>query len=238
MSEPCAFLDWDTNFFGVRIARVNEHVLPDAAAVDAWCAGHAIDCLYFLADMNDVHTIRAAHDHDYRFQDVRVTLEHALRPLPELPATLTTRLAEPGDVARLMAVARTSYTDSRYYFDPCFPREKCDALYETWIRRSCEGYADAVLVVDYEGQASGFISCHRETAQIGLVGVAPEARGRYIGNTLVIASLHWFKAQGAESVTVVTQGRNIGAQRLYQRCGFTTREMQVWFHKWFKDCHA
>ena len=39
--------------------------------------------------------------------------------------------------------------------------------------------------------------------------------------------------QGAQAVTVVTQGRNRAAQRLYQQCGFLSRDLQLWYHKWY-----
>jgi hypothetical protein len=31
----------------------------------------------------------------------------------------------------------------------------------------------------------------------------------------------------------VTQGRNLAAQRLYQRTGFLIRDLQLWYHKWY-----
>jgi ribosomal protein S18 acetylase RimI-like enzyme len=33
-------------------------------------------------------------------------------------------------------------------------------------------------------------------------------------------------------VSVVTQGRNVAAQRLYQRAGFVTASTQLWYHRW------
>jgi hypothetical protein len=32
---------------------------------------------------------------------------------------------------------------------------------------------------------------------------------------------------------VVTQGNNLAAQRLYQTCGFLSRDLQLWYHKWY-----
>jgi dTDP-4-amino-4,6-dideoxy-D-galactose acyltransferase len=70
------------------------------------------------------------------------------------------------------------------------------------------------------------------TGSIGLVGVAEAARGRGLGGRLVAAALGWFAGQGVERVEVVTQGRNVAAQRLYQAHGFRTRRVEVSFHRW------
>lgn len=45
-------------------------------------------------------------------------------------------------------------------------------------------------------------------------------------------ALEWFAARDIQSVQVVTQGRTISAQRLYQNCGFMTHSVQLWYHKW------
>ena len=47
------------------------------------------------------------------------------------------------------------------------------------------------------------------------------------------AALLWFQERGAKSVRVVTQGDNTGAIRLYESAGFRTREVLLWYHKWF-----
>jgi dTDP-4-amino-4,6-dideoxy-D-galactose acyltransferase len=244
MSQPCEFLDWDTGFFGVRIARVTGHRLDSDAVRDilAWCHDHEIACLYFLADSDHRETVRLSEDAGFRLIDIRLTFRHS-HPQQAAAGEESIRLrpAMPGDLPTLQALARTGFRDSRYYYDPCFPVERCDALYETWITRSCEeGYADAVLVADLESMPIGYITCHlsedNNHGQIGLVGVAPSAQGRGVGRLLVEQSLGWFARHGGEQVDVVTQGRNIAAQRLYQRAGFVTQAAQLWYHKWFTDC--
>jgi ribosomal protein S18 acetylase RimI-like enzyme len=54
-----------------------------------------------------------------------------------------------------------------------------------------------------------------------------------IGTLVVRAAQEYFHRKGVEEVSVVTQGRNIGAQRLYQKCGFLTGSVGYWFHRWF-----
>jgi ribosomal protein S18 acetylase RimI-like enzyme len=112
-------------------------------------------------------------------------------------------------------------------------------LYETWIEKSLSGYAQAVLVMGEPGQPEGFVTCHTNMLEakglIGLVGVSRSARGRGVGQALVLESLHWFAVQGMASAEVVTQGRNIPAQRLYQKCGFAIKEVKLWYHQWFGE---
>ena len=54
-----------------------------------------------------------------------------------------------GSAPRFGQSQRDSHRDSRFYYDPGFPNQRCDELYETWIDRSCHGYADTVLVAEY-----------------------------------------------------------------------------------------
>ncbi|WP_119067948.1 GNAT family N-acetyltransferase [Aggregatilinea lenta] len=232
----CRPLPWDSEFFSRRIGRVVPSQLDadDMSRVLAWADAEQIDCLYFLADFSARDTIRLAEDNGFRLMDLRTLLDRSLRD--ELPAPEPDiRPWKPDDLPILRKVARVSYRDSRFYFDERFPEAQCDALYETWIEKSCSGYAEQVLVAEYQGAAAGYISCHIRdgVGDIGLVGVDERAQGRGLGRALVVASLDWFKSQGLERVTVVTQGRNIPAQRLYQRCGFMTRAVDLWYHRWF-----
>ncbi len=237
----CQYLDWDSNFFGVRIARLtpNRLISDDLQRALAWCHSHDIDCIYFLADAGDADTVRLVEDNRFRFVDIRVTLEIQLRINRAGADSVihgVIRACRPEDIPALRAIARVSHRDSRFYHDPNFPESLCDALYETWIEKSCHGYAEAVLVAELDQQAVGYISCHLpdpDEGQIGLFAIAGAAQGKGLGQRLVNESLCWFAEQGRKQVTVVTQGRNCKAQRLYQRCGFFAHSVQLWYHRWF-----
>jgi dTDP-4-amino-4,6-dideoxy-D-galactose acyltransferase len=238
--ELCTLLDWDTSFFGVTIARVNAHQLDTQAIAQVinWCQENKVRCLYFLADSNDVKTLRLAEANGFYLTDIRVSFERSLRESKnESWQNPKVRLALPEDVPGLRSIASSSYHDTRFYYDGHFSSEACDRLYETWIEKSVAGYAQAVLVTGEPGQPEGFITCsiNGQNGEIGLVGVSEKVRGRGLGGILVLASLHWFAAQELASVQVVTQGRNVSAQRLYQKCGFITKDVKLWYHRWFGE---
>jgi dTDP-4-amino-4,6-dideoxy-D-galactose acyltransferase len=240
--ELCSLLDWDSTFFGVTIARVNANRLQvqTAAQIMEWCRDKGVRCLYFLADSNHVETVRLAETNGFYLTDVRVTFELSTRGVEkQTGADPNVRAPLPEDLPAMRAIANSSYHNTRFYYDEHFSREACDRLYETWIEKSVNGYAQAVLVVGKPGQPEGFITCHTNPpdtkGHIGLIGVSEVTRGRGIGRTLLLEALQWFADQGMASMEVVTQGRNVAAQRLYQKCGFATKEVKLWYHHWFGE---
>jgi dTDP-4-amino-4,6-dideoxy-D-galactose acyltransferase len=238
---PCKFLEWDSDFFGLRIGRVTENQLqPEIIEqINQWAEVQRIDCLYFLAEIGDLNTIRQAESNEFRLVDIRVTLEKIIDqsiPIPQPDSIGSIRLVGPDDLNALKAIARVSYHDTRFHTDTNFPVSRADALYEIWIEKSCKGFADAVFVMDIDNQPVGYISCHllgEGKGNIGLVGVSQDSRGKSIGRLLIDSALNWLVGKNVTQVSVVTQGRNIKAQRLYQRRGFLTRSLQFWYHRWF-----
>ncbi len=234
MQPTCEILTWDTGFFGFPIARIHGRLSPaDIPSVEDWCAEQHIRCAYFLANSDDRESAYSAQQNGFALVDIRITLERQLAGRTAVPPAI--RPVAESDIPHLVAIARTSHFDSRFYFDPGFPRERCDALYATWAEKSCSGYADAVFVAEREGKTAGYITCHddKTSGRIGLVGVAEWARGAGLGRQLIEASLNFFATRNLPLVTVVTQGRNVGAQRLYQKSGFVTRSLELWYHRWF-----
>ena len=241
--EPCQFLPWDSDFFGFRIARYLESRIDPQSwqAARQWCQAREIRCLYLLADPEDVRTVRTAEDARFRFVDIRLTLRRSLANWSDnsaCPDGVTLRGWQTGDLPELERIAGLSFTQTRFHFDPGFPPEKSAELYAVWVAKSCQGRAQAVFVAEVHGSPAGFITCRlapgSDLAEIELIGVSQAARGHGLGSALVDVALDWFAAQGAAAVEVVTQARNLEAQRLYQRQGFALKTMQLWYHRWFR----
>lgn len=235
-SGPAQLLEWDSAFWGATIGRVVGDELTDERreAVDDWARENSVDCLYFLSRSNDPRTIEVAESAGFRLMDVRVELTQPLE-LGESIASIRGQRA--ADLPTLCVIARASHEVTRFFADPHFADEQCRKLYEVWIERSCEGWADAVLVADLDGRPEGYVTCHLgdgSTSSIGLIAVSENLRLRGLGSDLVLGALGWCYEHGATALSVVTQGANVPAQRLFQRCGFRTASVGLWFHKWYR----
>ena len=240
-TREATFLAFDSAHFGVPIARLDgeHHDLAGLEPALAACVERHIACAYCLVPAAELEAIRAVEDAGFRLVDQRMTLARPLSSAHEVVPSIREATSE--DVPALEALAAVSHTDSRFFADPRFARERCAELYRRWISRSClEGFADVVLTEGAVGEPSSYITCQRDAAspqigRIGLIAVDDAHQGRGVGRRLIAGALHWFAKAGVVEVDVATQARNIRAQRLYQRSGFQSQSSSLWYHKWFTD---
>ena len=242
MSEAAGFslLAWDTDFFGCRIARVDEKAFGPGSASDilARARDGAIDCLYLLVEADNSEAVRTAEKAGFQLVDVRVTRERGAPDAKVRALPPEIGLYQEGDIEALCAIARESHGDSRFYHDSSFSRSRCDDLYETWIRNACSGAAAAVVVARSEQRAVGYVTCeHPEPAlgNLGLVAVAADQAGRGYGARMIEGALGWLEGEGCERIQVVTQARNIPASRLYESNGFKTISVENSYHLWLGE---
>ena len=246
MNKRIVKLAWDTDFFSIPIGRITVPCLdPETvSAVFQEADREQVRCLYFEADPNDLTTVMTVEEFGFHLVDVRVVLEYPFenRPAPSLWYPVSPELvinpATASDLPRLEEIAIEVGQFSRYTFDNHFGPGEEGRLYRTWIRNSVDGFADAVLVArwgDRTGQPIGLITCnmHDQVGDIGLAGVHHDYRQKGVGTGLVQAALNWSRGQNNNKMQVVTQARNVPAQRLYQQMGFFTRSMTLYYHKWF-----
>ncbi|SEF90164.1 Ribosomal protein S18 acetylase RimI [Bryocella elongata] len=234
----CDFLEWDTNFFGVRIARIKDDHLTAAqvSLIEDWASEEAIDCLYFFCNADDNESIVSAERMNCHLVDIRLEFEMKLPSSGAITApTSGIRSFRPEDVPALMSLASTSHRGSRFYSDGRFPQETCDKLYARWIERSCMGYANQVLVAEFNGAPAGYISCHLHPdgeGSLGLLAVAEQARGQGLGGALMREGTRYLQENGCVHVNFIAQARNITALRIYEGLGFRMRGTKLCYHKW------
>jgi ribosomal protein S18 acetylase RimI-like enzyme len=238
-AAPAEVLAWDTEFFGVRVARVLPGAPATLAAADEWCAAHDVAVAYLSLPLTDTDAIRAAERLGFGFVDVRVELATDVAPPARATrAGVAVRPHRPADTGAIEDIAATAHRDSRFYADGRFPEERCDAMYRTWARRNCDDDAVTVLVADRDDALAGYITYTVQdggsTAHIELIAVTAAHRGLGVGSALVRAALAAALGEpDVATVTVATQARNLDAIRLYERAGMTTVATSMSLHKWY-----
>lgn len=241
---PVELLLWDSQFFNFRVAHVTGTSLAPEQweQILSWCQANDIRCLYYEADLSDFQSLSTASDAGFLAVDVRVVLERSITTatLQENISTLKdsqliVRPAQPDELPALEEIAREIGEVSRFSLDPHFPRGASGEMYATWVRKINQSTHGVVLTSLFNDQAIGFIACEKQgnVGKIVLVGVRSAFRGHGMGIPLLRKALNWFSEQGCTVARVVTQGRNVTAQRMYQKAGFCTASVSLVYHRWF-----
>jgi ribosomal protein S18 acetylase RimI-like enzyme len=141
-------------------------------------------------------------------------------PLAASGATI--RLAGPDDVERLVALS-SAFRDELRQGRPS-DAEMGDA-YAAHLR---DGDADFVLACASDGEPLGYVALRVRRSvwaggfegELEAVFVAPQARGRGVGRSLVVAALNHARRRDCGVVALSTNERNEPALGLYRALGF------------------
>lgn len=234
-------LKWDSDFFGFNVAYVS--CLRLTPNIEKHIAGFVrkenIRMLEYLCNCHDKKSVITAEKNGYSFVDIRLTFEHFVQnnyPVNDCQGYCV-REAGPKDIAKLRKIASNIYRFSRYYYDSNFDKDKVAEFYANWVEKAVLGkFDDFVYVLCHLEEPIGFCSIRKNrlnSVTIGLFGMHSNYSGRGLSKYLLDTSLQKLRDSGIHYVEVVTQGRNYAAQRLYQRSGFLTKSVELWYHKWF-----
>ena len=234
------FLDWDTEFFGVRIARILPRRLDRESLGNVlenlWSA--EVDLVYWASDPSDPESSAAASLYGGLLVDTRCVFSMNMTLIPRSKTFKHCVGDYDGPLeceSELEMIAVDCGKYSRFRSDPRISEERCTELYKAWIRNSVSrSFADNVIVTRHEREITGLVAvlARAGVGTIGLLGVGESFRGQGIGGTLVSAALTWFQAQGCSTASVVTQFRNHAACKLYESNGFTMERTDHYYHFW------
>jgi len=235
-------LKWDSEFFGNNIAYLSCLRLTPNIEKRArdFVRKKRIDLLEYRCNCHDHLSVETAEQNGYSFVDIRLTLEQRLTESRSLKLRdgFSIRKAVERDIKILQECGHDIYRLSRYYYDPNFDPEKVNEFYSSWINKAVLGlFDDYCYVLCDKDLPIGFCTIkeyHVQSARIGLVGLDQNYNNSGLGSYMLEQVLENLRINNINYVEVVTQGRNYAAQRLYQRCGFITKNTELWYHKWLR----
>lgn len=180
--------------------------------------------------------LEAMQNSGFRLMECYLTLSHDLAD--EVAAGGEIRVFREDDLARLTAIAGTSFALDRFHLDPELPRELADRSRVEWVANGCRGRSEAVYVSGPPGEASGFVLCTSSrtengegTGRLDLMGVDPAQRRRGLGRALTRAFLAHCRRSGYARGLVGTQAHNTASLRTYEAEGFRIAASHYSLHR-------
>jgi len=231
-------LDWDSDFFGVKVARIPRSNLDihSLSATLAELKRQQVRLVYWSSDSECIDTDVKNLGGQLVDKKTTFAIDFSSVDAEDIAATDTVEPfidAMPVDAFEALAVQSGEY--SRFSVDSNIPNEKFVALYKTWINRSIrKEIAKEVLVIRDQGRIAGMVTLGEKNGRgdIGLIAVESGFRGKRYGETLVRGAQRWFIENGYKQGQVVTQGDNVPACNLYKKCGYAVEKVAYFYHFW------
>jgi GNAT superfamily N-acetyltransferase len=223
-------LAWDSDFFGFPVARIAPQITDEKSVTPVLEELRAAGIrLAYWQPRHSTALRNFAHSSGAGFIGSHARYERATRP-GEIRAEKCS-----ASTPALEALAVEAGMLSRYALDPAMPAGTAARLYAIWMRESFGGaMGNEVLATGDACGLTGMVTLKYERGEgsIGLVAVARRARGAGVGRLLVDSASARFAALGIGHASVVTQGENAAACRLYEACGYERAEESLIAHFW------
>lgn len=224
-------LPWDSNFFGLHIAKAIVRSEKDVIALSRLEKK--------LKEHFDLIYIFSAHGLEIPFETAQLVDKKAVFSLssPEHfevnPAI--TRWDSPIASEDLISLALVSGKYSRFKLDERLPVGSYERLYSHWIAQSVnKTIATDVLCYMMDSHPLGFVTldCRDGRNAIGLVAVDEDHQQHGIGTALVRQAVSYVHDLKGERLSVATQLDNKPACQLYLKCGFSLESVHNILHWW------
>lgn len=228
-------LEWDSDFFGVRVHKIIGEIKETA---DYQGVGKALnESLSELAYYSSENKLRLENNLEkYYIEPVDGKITYSKKLSKDYkPCNLISSYTHsfPSEVLVRLAIESGIY--SRYNIDKKIGREKYEELYKLWIINSVnKEIAQEVLVYQIQSEIVGFVTLklNGKIAEIGIIAVDKNFRGQGIGKALMQEAENWFINHGGSKIQVTTQLKNIPASKLYERCGYNIESKEYCYHIW------
>lgn len=230
MCQYIEILEWDSEFFGFPVACLKAASHPTEAFSELRV--NRIRLAYWFVPLEQ-RTAEHPGITKVVHADTKLTFASTADLSSESPNAAifhSSRVAFPRDELHRLAIQAGHC--SRFAVDSNMPTGAFQRLYRTWIDKCLDRELPYEVYFAVDGrQLAGFVTVGEESgrADIGLLGVDPQFRGKGIGTELVRFATQVSRFPRCQ---VVTQQNNIGACRLYRKCGFEVVATEYVYHVW------
>ena len=239
MENHFDILDWDSKFFGYKIASIHALKLEsgDLNSLIKELGNNDIKLSYCFINPEDEVSINTMKNSSGILVDEKVTfsIQGFKEDVPVDPSIKPYHLTYPTEKLKLLALQSGLY--SRFKIDPNFKNNEYENLYIEWITNSVKKKIAVENLIYSDGSdEKGFISLavKNNMGSIGLIAVDESERGKSIGRKLIYATFIYFKKKGIDKIEVVTQSANKTACLFYESLGFKVKSIINIYHLWIK----
>jgi ribosomal protein S18 acetylase RimI-like enzyme len=238
------FLDWDTNYFGVKSARV---ILKNKIDRDEWVKVRnlILDNEFIVIDNvnNDsvnnffISNLSGIFLTDINFQFTKEIKESNINQSSAYEKNITIHNNMPWN-KQVIEISKNSFKFSRFFNDPFLDKKRSRNIYSHWVESAFLDENRYFLYYKTDQYILGYIlfriDSQNKKVIIELISVKEGKENKSIGTRMVNA-LECFLLREFTDTTIIqvgTQSNNIKAINFYEKNGFRVKEIRSIYHYW------
>ena len=228
-------LKWDSEFFGLRIGRVDIYTQEDICKLKQITnkLQQEFDVLYLFDNSCIRIDILGA-----TLVDEKVLYRKECEHRQAYEDVVKYDKERPTDALYHLAYVSGKY--SRFKIDSHFAPRSYERLYKRWIENSCPRPESNKQIFVYRTMSieKGMITIDYHTtvsAQIGLVAVDTDIQHNGIGTIILSTAEEYLYQLGIKTLDVYTQKANKKACLWYEKNGFKAANIVNIYHWWLKN---
>ncbi|TAE48305.1 MAG: GNAT family N-acetyltransferase [Cytophagales bacterium] len=226
-------LTWDSDFFGYKVGKVIDFS-TDIEEIISFAKKENYRLLYaFISENNDFLAKKYTTNKGV-LVDEKITFLQNI-PTIKIENDLTSTYESEIIDEKLLKIGLQSGIYSRFNVDKNFKNKEFERLYRIWIKNSVQKLiAEKVIIQKIDNNIVGLLTLgiKNNKADIGILAVDENFRGRKIGKNLVLRVFEESKKIGQKQIQVVTQKANENACNFYQKMGFEIEKTEKIYHFW------
>jgi hypothetical protein len=229
-------LDWDSEFFGFPIGRVELDGATEATLreIDTEARDLGLTCLYGSLDPAQGQTATLVQSFGHRLVEIALAFDRPAVPFTPKPTASVVRRGTPEDLPLLAEAIDTLAPWSRFGADPRFGPAAARRMHEAWVTRAASDTTDErmLAIAEEDGVVTG-ISTHVRTPvpRVDLMGVTRQGSGS--SWVLMQALVDWAGDGPIEAGPCAA--RNIPPLRFLEHCGFSICRSRYLYHRWLDE---
>jgi len=239
MKQTLLKLDWDSDFFNFDVGRIEGLIQKeqDIRNIEFLIEENNIELSYYSTSNELPSYIFESKKFDIVLVDKKITYAKSINSDLGIHKSITSIEQNTFHKDKLIDLSIQSGIYSRFNVDRRIDKEKFEEMYALWMINSINHkIAKEVLVFTENNDLAGFVTLGEKNnrADIGIIAVDHDFRGKGIGKRLMTSAEKWFSNLGYSSIQVVTQGDNNPACRLYESCEYKVDTVEFFYHIWKK----
>jgi dTDP-4-amino-4,6-dideoxy-D-galactose acyltransferase len=238
MKQTLIKLDWDSDFFNFSVGRIEGLIEKeqDIRNIEFLIEENNTELSYYSTSNELPSYVFESKKFDIVLVDKKTTYTKSINSDLVIHNSISS-IEQNTSKDKLINLSIQSGIYSRFNIDKRIGKEKFEKMYALWMINSINRkIAKEVLVFTENNNLAGFVSLGEKNnrADIGIIAVDHDFRGKGIGKILMSSAEKWFSNLGYNSIQVVTQGDNTPACRLYESCGYKVDTVEFFYHIWKK----